>query len=59
MGDDIELRCVEIVNGGILQIDLFNVTKGEGYRCFADPQRFFKFLGESLKANNAEWLKLQ
>lgn len=52
MGDDIELRAVEVIQDGLLQMDLWNNTKHEGYRVFINPADLFSMIGKSMQNNH-------
>lgn len=60
MGDDIEVREIEVINGGTLQVDLWNVTKNHGIRFFADPEQFLNAIGKAMsearKQFKTDWL---
>ena len=55
MGDDIEIRAIEVIQGGLLQIDFFNTTTDKGYRCFAEPGAFFAMLGAAMQKEHDDW----
>jgi hypothetical protein len=55
MGDDIRLEAIEVIQGGLLQIDFRNATTGQCYRLFAEPLDFFTKLGTTMSRNMIEW----
>ena len=55
MGDEIVIRAIEVIQGGLLQIDFLNTVTEEGFRCFADPNEFFGMLGAAMQKNVEEW----
>ena len=57
MGDDIELRGIEVIYDGLLQMDLYNKTQQESYRVFVNPALFFGMLGKSMEKNYAAWCR--
>lgn len=57
MGDEIVIKTVEVIQGGLLQIDLRNETNGEWYRVFAEPRTFFAMIGEAMGKNCDDYMK--
>ncbi len=57
MGDDIEFKKVEVIQGGLLQIDIFDKSLGKGFRCFVDPVTFFSQLGISMNTHMLDWMQ--
>jgi len=57
MDDEIDVVGVEIVQGGLVQIDFHNVTQNKKSRAFCDPDIFFKMMGDSMQRSaNKEWM---
>ncbi len=54
MGDKIEVKDVQVIQGGLLQIDAYCEEKNEHYRIFANPDKFFTLLGQSMFKNFEE-----
>lgn len=54
MGDDIEIVNVEIIYGGLIQIDFVNNTENKGMHAFCNPADFFRMIGESMQKNYNE-----
>lgn len=62
MGDEIEVREIQVINGGgTLQVNLWNVTQNHGIQFFAKPEDFLNAIGKSMsdarKRFEAETLK--
>ena len=57
MGDRIEMTAIEVIQGGLLQIDFYNVDKKWHERCFCQPDKFFGMLGKAMQANHSAWEK--
>ena len=57
MGDDIEIRAIEIIYDGLIQIDFYNNTKNEGYRCFVDPSVLLGMLSQAMQKNYKAWME--
>lgn len=51
MGDEITIYAIEVVQNGLIQIDLRNEETGECFRTFCEPNRFFNMLGETMQNN--------
>jgi len=52
MGDDIELKAIEVIQDGLFQMDFWNNTKNEGYRVFVKPDELFSMIGVSMQRNH-------
>lgn len=49
MGDEIEVRQIQVINGGsTLQVNLWNVTQNHGIQFFAKPEDFLNAIGKSI-----------
>jgi len=59
MGDDFEFINVQLIQGGVLQIDFVNNTEKKSCRMFANGDDFFKKFGRSIKLNHIEEMKKQ
>lgn len=59
MGDKITLKGVEVIQGGILQLDFKNEESGKMDRCFVSAQDFFKMLGNSMNNNHIEHMEAE
>ena len=57
MGDEIIIVAIEIIQGGLIQIDLKNETKNEHYRAFVEPKDFFSMLGNAMQKNSDDFQK--
>lgn len=57
MGDEIKLLDVKVIQNGLLQIDILNLSQEKSYRFFCEPDEFFEKLGKSMKENMIEHLK--
>lgn len=57
MGDDIIVKDVQLIQGGLLQIDFMNMKTGENYRAFSEGKEFFSLLGSSMASNSERWMK--
>jgi len=51
MGPEIIIYAIEVIQGGVLQIDFRNEETNECYRCFCEPKAFFGILGEAMQKN--------
>ena len=51
MGDEIILKAIEVIQDGLLQIDLWNETERKEIRFFAEPKEFFNMLGNAMQKN--------
>ena len=49
MGDEIKIKDIEIIQGGLIQIDFQNMKTKETYRSFCEPSTFFGMLGSSMQ----------
>lgn len=58
MGDEIIIMAIDIIYGGLIQIDLKNETKNEHYRVFVDPKDFFSMLGNAMQKNSDDFQKV-
>jgi len=56
MGDEIEIKNIEIIQGGLVQLDLYNVSQNRYDRAFCDPDVFFKMIGDSMQENFKKWV---
>ena len=57
MGDEIIIVAIEIIYGGLIQIDLKNETKNEHYRAFIEPKDFFSMFGNAMQKNRDDFQK--
>jgi hypothetical protein len=57
MGDEIIIVAIEIIYGGLIQIDLKNETKNEHYRAFIEPKDFFSMFGNAMQKNSDDFQK--
>ena len=57
MGDEIIIVAIEIIQGGLIQIDLKNETKSEHYRVFVEPKDFFSMFGNAMQKNSDDFQK--
>lgn len=57
MGDDIRLKDVQIVQGGELQVDLWNNTTRQNIRFFCKPEDILKALGRHFSSGRKKFLK--
>lgn len=57
MGDEIELKNIDVIQGGTIQIDFYNKTENRHDRCFCDPKDFFKMIGIAMQANADKWME--
>lgn len=55
MGDEILIIAIEVIRGGLLQIDFKNTDTGEQWRCFAEPGEHFRMLGDAMQKNVDQW----
>jgi len=55
MGDEIEVKNIEIIQGGLVQIDFYNATQDKIDRAFCDPDVFFAMIGKSMQAGAKKW----
>jgi len=58
MGDEIVIMKIEVIQGGILQIDFLNTATNKSERCFIDPYNFFNMLGNAMQDNVHYWIKM-
>lgn len=59
MGDEVNLVAIEVIQGGLLQLDFLPETKdAKGFRVFVEPVQFFAKLGEAWQDNREAWLKV-
>lgn len=56
MGDLFDLIDVQVIQGGLLQLDVKNMKTNQSIRMFINPLVFFKKLGESMERTSHEWL---
>tara|TARA_R100001530_G_scaffold1886_1_gene3235 strand:- start:13905 stop:14147 length:243 start_codon:yes stop_codon:yes gene_type:complete len=49
MGNDIEIKEIEVIQGGLIQIDFENKSTKECYRVFCEPSKFFRMLGSAMQ----------
>ena len=54
MGDEIIIVAIEILYGGLIQIDFKNTETGQTFRAFCDPKIFFWMIGESMQKRYEE-----
>lgn len=57
MGDEIIIENIEIIQGGVIQIDFYNKDKNKHDRAFCDPEEFWGFIGKSMQKNMNDWAK--
>ena len=55
MGEEILIEAIEIIQGGLLQIDFRNTETNECDRCFIEPEKFFAMLGKALQKSLVAW----
>ena len=55
MGPEIVIERIEIIQGGLLQIDFLNKETKGIFRCFADPDVFFGMIGKAMQGNVEKW----
>ena len=55
MGEEILIEAIEIIQGGLLQIDFRNTETNKCDRCFIEPVKFFGMLGKALQKGLAAW----
>jgi len=55
MGDEIKIESIEIIQGGLVQIDFYNLTQDKTDRAFCDPGVFFKMIGNSMQQSMKRW----
>ena len=55
MGDDIEIKMIEIIQGGLVQIDFYNNSQKKWDRAFCDPDKFFRMIGNSMQKSMKKW----
>ena len=58
MGDEIELRDIQVIQDGLIQMDFFNESEHKGYRAFCKPDIFFKMIGDSMAQNHRNYPKI-
>lgn len=59
MGDKITLKGVEVIQGGILQLDFKNEETGKIDRCFVTAQTFFQMMGASMQNAHIEYMEAE
>lgn len=59
MGNEITLIGVEVIQGGLLQLDFRNEETKKVDRCFVTAQRFFQMMGDSMQNAHIEYLKAE
>ncbi len=57
MGDYIELRDVEVIQDGLLQLDFYNETQNKWFRVFVEPEKMFGLIGEAMQNNFKKYLE--
>ena len=58
MGDDVVIKAIAVIHGGLLQIDLWNNSTNQGAgRLFIEPHGFFAMLGKSMQASYEAWIE--
>ena len=55
MGDEIKVLDVQVIQGGVLQIDFVRTEDGKTFRSFCDGNIFFEKLGRSMAMNHVKW----
>ena len=56
MGDEIVIKDIEIIQGGLIQIDFQNMKTKETYRSFCEPSTFFGMLGSSMQLHYTSFM---
>lgn len=56
MGDHIIFKSIEVIQGGLLQIDLWNETENKHIRFFAEADEFFSKFGKAMQKNHKEFI---
>ncbi len=56
MGDLFDLVDIQVIQGGLIQLDLKNYKTNQSIRTFLDPKELFSKIGESMSRNMDEWL---
>jgi hypothetical protein len=57
MGDHIELMAIEVIQDGLIMIDLKNETTNQWERVFVSPDKFFGMLGKAMQSNYDAYIK--
>jgi hypothetical protein len=57
VGDEIMFESIEIIQGGLIQIDIKNVTKNTTERCFMQPSELFKLFGDAMQRSHDKWIQ--
>ena len=57
MGDKIRVIDIQVIQGGLFQIDLMNDTTQEAIRFFAEPYDLFQRVGNALQLSHNSYLK--
>ena len=55
MGDKIIITNIEVIQGGLLQIDIFNENTNIGDRIFVEPSYLFSKIGMALRKNHEQY----
>ncbi len=59
MGDKIIIESIEIIQGGLIQIYLYNETINKHEIAFCEPNKFFNLIGESMQKNHIARMELE
>lgn len=57
MGDVFDLIDVQVIQGGLIQLDIKNLKTMQGARMFVNPSVLFSKIGKSMESNMDEWLR--
>ena len=57
MGDDITIEDIQIIEGGLIQIDFRNEKIGESWRAFCSADKFFGMIGKSMNDSHEKTLR--
>ena len=57
MGERIEITAIQIIQNGLIQMDIFYTEQKKGDRIFCNPDIFFEMIGKSMHDNWSAWCK--
>ena len=56
MGDEVIIKKIEVIQGGLFQIDTQNLKDNKCQRIFIDPYKLFTMIGQAMQNNHIDYL---